>query len=139
MSTSKGERYAAAPVAPTQGTTPGLGITRLASSTTAAKEDISSYKHFYGKRLALKNESTTAGDALFVSFSLTGATDVSAGATAGANVAAGTTADQGFKILPGETVYVTLNSAQHKYIHWDAAANTPTLCIYPAGRGENRG
>lgn len=137
MST-QGERYAAAPVAPTQSTTPGIGITRLASSATAAKEDISGYKHLYGKRLVLKNESTTAGDALFVSFSASGSTDVSAAATAGASVAAGTTADQGLKILPGESVIVTLNQNDHKFIHWDALANTPVLCIYPAGRGVGR-
>lgn len=137
MST-KGERYFAAPLPPTQSTTPGLGITRLASSTTAAKEDISGYEDFYGKRLVFKNESTTAGDSLIISFSATGATDVSAAATAGASVAAGTTADQGYKLLPGEEKVFVLNAREHKYIHWDALANTPVLCIYPEGRAPTR-
>lgn len=139
MSSTKGERYAAAPVAPRQSTTPGIGVTRLASSVTAAKVDISALKHMYAKRLAFKNESTTAGDAIFITFSTDGSVDVDAAAAGGATMATGTTAAQGFKLLPGETVYWTLNSAQHKWLHWDAAANTPVLCIYPCGRGETRG
>lgn len=135
---TKGERYLAAPLPPKQSTTPGLGITRLASSTTAAKQDISGYTNFYGKRLVFKNESTTAGDALFISFSVTGSTDVSAAASAGATVQAGTTADQGYKLLPGEEKVFVLNAAEHVYLHWDALANTPVLCIYPEGRAVPR-
>lgn len=137
-STSKHERYAAGQVAPLQSATPGLGITRLASSTTAAKVDLTTLKHMFGKRLCFKNESTTAGDALFISFSATGAVDVDAAASAGATMAAGTTTAQGFKLLPGETVVWVLNSNEHKWLHWDAAANTPTLCIFPCGRNESR-
>ncbi len=123
------------PVPPTQGTVPGIGVTRLASSTTAAKEDISGYSHLYGKRLTLLNESTTAGDALYISFSASGSTDVSAAASAGSTFATGTTADQGFKLLPGASIDVRLDRATQKFIHWDALANTPVLCIYPSSQG----
>lgn len=122
---------------PTQSTVPGVGVTRLASSTTAAKVDLSAYPRMFGKRLTFKNESTTAGDAIFINFSATGATDVSAAATAGATLAAGTTADQGYKLLPGESKDFRLNATQHKWLHWDAAANTPVLCIFPSSPGIN--
>ncbi len=122
---------------PTQGTIPGVGITRLASSTTAAKVDLTAYPRMFGKRLTFKNESTTAGDAIFISFSSTGSTDVSAAATAGATLAAGTTAEQGFKLLPGESVDFRLSAGVHKWLHWDALANTPVLCIFPASPGVN--
>lgn len=122
---------------PAQGTTPGLGVTRLASSTTAAKQDISGLPRLYGKRLRIKNESVAAGEAIFISFSLTGATDVSAAATAGATFAAGTTADQGFKLNPGESIDVRLDKAKHVFFHWDALAGTPVLCIFPVSPGVN--
>jgi len=128
---SAAERRAAIPLPPTQSTTPGLGITRLASSTTAAKENISSYEHLYGKRLTLMNEDAT--NVLYVSFSLSGSTDVSAAASAGTTFALGTTADQGFKLAPLAKVEVCLDRAKHKWIHWDAVAGTPVLAIYPSG------
>lgn len=135
---TRGERYAGARLAPTQSTTPGLGVTRIATSTTAAALDLSGALHLFGKRLLFKNESTTAGDSIYISFSADGATPISAGATAGATAAAGTTADQAFKLLPGETIEWVLNLAEHKYLHVDALANTPTLCIYPVARGTAR-
>ena len=120
------------PVPPTQSTTPGIGVTRLASSTTAAKLDMNAYPDLFGKRLTFKNESTTAGDAIFINFSPAGATDVSAAATAGATFAAGTTADQGYKLLPGEEKEFRLDRIAQRWLHWDALANAPVLCIYPS-------
>jgi hypothetical protein len=122
---------------PTQSTTPGLGVTRLASSTTAAKEDISNLLRLYGKRLVFKNESATAGDAIFINFSADGVTDVSAAASAGTTFALGTTAAQGYKLNPGDEIVLRLNRAEHKFLHWDALANTPVLSIYPASKGVN--
>jgi hypothetical protein len=122
------------PVPPTAGTVPGIGITRLASSVTAAKEDMGSYPDLFGKRLTLKNESTTAGDALYVSFSSDGVPAIDAAASAGANIAAGTTTAQGFKLLPGESMTVRLDIVKQRWIHWDALANTPVLCIYPSSQ-----
>ncbi len=122
------------PVPPTAGTVPGVGITRLASSVTTAKEDMGQYPDLFGKRLTLKNESTTTGDALYVSFSADGAPVLSAAATAGSTFAAGTTLDQGFKLLPGESMVVRLDIVKQRWIHWDALANTPVLCIYPSSQ-----
>ena len=138
MSSTRHERYAAGRVAPTQSTVPGLGVTRIATSTTAAALDLSPYPHLFGKRLLFKNESTTAGDAIHISFSLDGGTAISAAASAGATVAAGTTKDQAFKLLPGEQIEWVLCTHEHKFLHMDALANTPTLCIYPSGRGTRR-
>jgi len=136
MST-KGERYFGAPLPPRESTTPGIGITRIATSTTAASLDMSAFPHFFGKRLVLMNESTTAGDAIFVKFAPTADTAVSAAQAGGTTLANSTVAANGFKLLPGETLVVVLNKAEHKFIHFDALANTPVLCIYPAGRGES--
>ena len=132
------ERYAAGRLAPTQSTTPGLGVTRIATSTTAAALDLSGAPDLFGKLLVFKNESTTAGDAIYISFSTDGATHISAAATAGTTVAAGTSKDQAYKLIPGEEVEWVLNDREHKYLHVDALANTPTLCIYPSGRGLRR-
>lgn len=137
MST-KGERYSASRVAPTQSTTPGLGVTRLATSTTAAVHDLNDYKNLFGKQLVFRNESTTAGDSIAITFSADGATAVDAAGGAGANVAAGTVKANGFKLLPGESVEWVLSRAEHRYLHVDALANSPTLCIYPSGRGVAR-
>lgn len=130
---SSAERRAAIPLPPTQSTTVGLGITRLASSTTAAKVALSAYPNLYGKRLTFLNEDAT--NSLYISFSSDGATDVSTGATAGATLAAGTTADQGFKLAPLAKVEWVLNATDHVYLHWDATAGTPVLCIYPSSPG----
>jgi hypothetical protein len=134
MGESEGTRQFVNPIPPTQSTTPGIGVTRLASSVTAAKADLNAYPYMFNRRITLKNESTTAGDAIYVNFSATGATDVSAAATAGATPALGTTADQGLKILPGETIEVRLDRVAQRWIHWDALANTPVLCIYPSSQ-----
>ncbi len=130
--TEEAQRQYMNPVPPTAGTVPGIGITRLASSVTATKEDMGQYPNLFNKRLTLKNESTTAGDALCVSFSSDGVPAISAAATAGATFALGTTTDQGYKILPGEELVVRLDIVKQRWIHWDALANTPVLCIYPS-------
>lgn len=137
MST-KGERYNAARVAPTQSTTPGLGVTRLATSTTAANYDLDSFKHMFGKLLVFQNESTTAGDAIYITFAPDDGTAVSAAQAAGTTIANSTVKANGYKLLPGDEVVWVLNKGEHRYMHVDALANTPTLCIYPVGRGTSR-
>jgi len=123
------------PVPPTQSTTPGVGVTRIATSATAMTLDMDPYPHMFNKRLTLQNESVTAGDSIFINFSSGGASDVSAAATAGATLAAGTSVDQGYKLLPGASIVVRLDRLAQRYIHIDALANTPTLCIYPSSQG----
>lgn len=130
----EGSRQFYNPVPPTQSTVPGVGVTRLATSTTAAVFDLNAYPGFFGRRLTLKNESTTAGDAIVLNFSSDGLTAVSAAATAGATVAAGTTADQGYKLNPGEEKTFRLDRVAQRYLHVDALANTPVLCIFPSSQ-----
>lgn len=121
---------------PTQSTSPGVGITRIATSTTAAVFDLAaSGSDFFGKRLRLMNESTTAGDAIYVMFAASDFSAVSAAASAGSTIAGGTIAANGFKLLPGATLDVELSASSHRYLHVDALANTPVLAIYPLSDG----
>jgi len=120
------------PVPPTQSTTPGIGVTRLATSVTATAYDLNAYPDMFLKRLTFKNESTTAGDAIYINFSAASGTDVSAAASAGSTIAAGTSADQGYKLLPGEEKSFRLDRVAQRWLHLDALANTPVLCIYPS-------
>ncbi len=120
---------------PTQSTTPGTGITRLATSTAAVARDLdaSSTGAMFGKRIRLYNEDAT--DSIWIAFSLTGATSVDKTATAGTTVAGGTLASNGFKLPPLGTIEVRLSKGKHKYIHLQSSANTPILCIYPLSAG----
>ncbi len=132
MSADEAARQYFNPVPPTQSTTPGIGITRIATSVTAAKHDLNAYPDMFGKRLTFLNESVTAGDSIFLNFSNDGATDVDATTAGGATVAAGTVAANGYKLLPGASIVVRLDRVAQRYLHIDALANTPVLAIYPS-------
>lgn len=129
MTTTAAERQAAIPLPPTQSTTPGLGITRLATSTTAASFALGSYPNLFHKRITLLNEGT---DAIWVAFAPTAGTTLDKTTAAGASISAGTSAANGFKLAGGASGEVVLNTTDHAYLWLQAAANTPTLCIYPS-------
>jgi hypothetical protein len=126
---SAAERQAALPLPPMQSTTPGLGITRLATSTTAASHALAAYSHLFHKRLTLANEGT---DAIWIAFAPTAGTTLVKGTAAGATIAAGTVAANGFKLAGGAIGEVCLNATDHAHLWVQAEANTPTLCIYPS-------
>jgi hypothetical protein len=128
MSNDAGTRQFFNPAAPTQSTTPGLGITRLATTVAATKYDLSSFKEMFGKRLRFTTEGT---DAIWVSFSSDGVTDVSKAATAGTTVAAGTLAANGVKVTAGAPLDIRLDKVSQKWLHVQADANTPVLSIFP--------
>lgn len=129
MSSSAAERQAALPLPPTQGTTPGLGITRLATSTTAASFALGSYPDLFHKRLTISNEGT---DAVWLAFAPNADTTLAKATAAGATIAAGTVAANGFKLAGGASGEVVLNTEDHAYLWLQADANTPTVCIYPS-------
>ncbi len=131
----EGQRQFNNPVPPTQSTTPGIGITRIATSVTAAAFDLSAYPDLFGKRLTLQNESVTAGDSIFINFAASGSTAVDATTAGGTTIAGGTVAANGFKLLPGASMVVRLDRIAQRYLHVDALANTPVLCIYPSSQG----
>lgn len=127
--TSAAERQAALPLPPTQSTTPGLGITRLATSTTAASHTLTSYADLFHKRLTLANEGT---DAIWIAFAANASTTLVKGTAAGASVSAGTVAANGFKLAAGTIGEVCLNPTDHAVMWLQADAGTPTLCVYPS-------
>jgi hypothetical protein len=121
---------------PIQSTTPGVGITRIATSTTAAIHDLGGTNFdFFSKRLTLLNESVLAGDNIFLTFSSDGVTPVDATTAGGASPTAGTVAANGFKLLPGASIDVCLSKAKSRFLHVDAAANAPVLAIIPRSTG----
>ena len=121
---------------PTQGTTPGLNITRIATSVTAVALDLTiggTSKRFFGKRLRVVNED--ASIAIWIAFSNDGTPDIAMATAGGATLAAGTVQANGFKLPAGTALEVRLTEGLHKYIHIQAASGTPVLTIYPASAG----
>lgn len=119
---------------PTQGTTPGTGITRLATSTAASNVDMAETgSAMFGKHLRLYNEDAT--NSIWVAFSATNATPISSATAGGATLAAGTAMANAYRIAPGEAVDVRLTAKFHRYLHLQASAATPVLCIYPVAPG----
>lgn len=129
------ERRAAIPLPPVQGTTPGIGLTRLATSVTAASVQMSTYPNFFGKTITLRNEGT---DAIWFAFAANASTTLVKGSTAGATIAAGTLAANGYKLAGAASMNFCLNTTDHAYLHFQADANTPTLAIFPASPGVER-
>lgn len=129
MST-EGERQYANESAPFASTTPGEGVTILATSVTAAAKDLSAYPGFYGKFLTI----TAGSDAVWVSFSSDGTPTIDKTYTGGSTVAAGTKVANAIKIAAGASIRVRLDKRLHKSIHFQADANTPTLTIRPSSQ-----
>lgn len=115
---------------PTQSAVGGLGVTRLALSTTAAVFDLgASGLQFFGKRLKVMNEDATI--AVWVTFSSDGATAIDMTTAGGATIAAGTVKANGFKLAAGQSIEVRCSKALSRYLHAQAASGTPVLSVYP--------
>lgn len=117
-------------VGPFASTTPGLGVTVLATSTVAANKQLSTYKYFYDKFLTI----TAGGDAVWISFSSDGTPTIDKSYAGGSTIAAGTKAENAIKLAAGASIRVKLDKRLHKYIHFQADANTPTLTIRPSSQ-----
>lgn len=118
------------PVPPTQSTTPGIGVTWLATTTAAAKLDLNAYPSFFGKMLDLYAD----GGKIWYAFSSDGVTDISKAATPGATIAAGTLTTAPVPIASGAVATVRLDRIAQRWIHFQADSGTPTLIIAPSSQ-----
>lgn len=122
--TTEAERQAHVGAPPTQSTTPGDGVTILATSTSAASVEIP--EGWYRKRLAVE----AGGDAVWIAFGPASTPAIDRTYAGGATVAAGTKAENAKRIAARGTLEVTLDRRVHKYLHMQAEANTPTVTVY---------
>lgn len=118
---------------PTSGTVPGIGVTRLATSTTAASVDLTASGSMFGKHLRLYNEDAT--NSVWVSFGVAASPPLSSATAGAATLAAGTVAANGFRIPPASSIDVRLTKPLHPYLYTQASAGTPVLCIFPVTPG----
>ncbi len=128
--TTEAERQAANPSPPTQSTTPGQGVTHLATSTVAAAYDLTSYPDFINRRV----EILAATGKIWISFGASALPAIDKGASAGATLAAGTAAANPYPIANGSSLTVRLDRTKQRYLHVQADASTPTLIIRPASQ-----
>lgn len=128
---SESERQAFNVVPPEASATPGVGVTILAATTTAAATAVpAALAHRWVYLLAV-------GDRIWVTFAAAAATDVDKSKAGGATFAAGTHAANGMPIAAGERVAVRLDPVRHAYIKWQADTTNSKLIVWPAtpGRG----
>lgn len=118
---------------PTQGTVPGKGITRLATSVTAVARDLTLAGNMFGKRLRLYNEDAT--DSIWIAFGPAATPVIDKTLAGGATVALGTALANSFRLAPGASLPVRLDKTRHAFIHIQSSANTPVLCIVPESPG----
>ncbi len=129
----EGSRQYFNPVPPTQSTTVGVGVTRLATAVTAAEIDLAPVTNpgLFHRRVSFVVEGT---DAVWIAFSAAAGTAVDKSATPGATLAAGTLAANGLKLPGGSTTVFRLDPVNQRYLHIQADANTPVLAIYPSSQ-----
>jgi len=126
----EGQRQYFNPIPPFESTTPGVGVTYLAATTSAAKsEDLTTLPRLYECYLEL----IASGDKIWVTTSSDGVTDVDKSATGGATFAGGTAAKNGIPIGNGQVLVVRL-SKDVKFLHWQADATNSTLIVRPASQ-----
>lgn len=125
----EGQRQYFNPIPPFESTTPGQGVTYLAATTSAAKENISGYARLYGCYLEL----IASGDKIWVTTSSDGSVDVDKTATGGATFALGTAAKNGIPIGNGSVLVVKLDKDQ-KWLHWQADSTNSILIVRPASQ-----
>lgn len=118
---------------PTSGTVAGTGVTRLATSTTAASVDLTASGSLFGKHLRLVNEDVT--NSVWVSFGTAAVAPINSATAGGATMALGTVAANGLRLAPGASLEVRLSKALHPYLYTQASAGTPVLCIFPVAPG----
>lgn len=118
------ERQDADVTPPTVGSTPGLNITSLATTTTSATHDLQAFAEMFGRFLNF----TADGGTIYVAFSATdtGPIDENVSDTSVAN---GTEPRAVWPIRDGEVTAFRLTAASHRYLHVKAASGTPKLRI----------
>lgn len=118
-------------VPPQAGTTPGLGVTWIAATTTAAVYDLQTFPDMFGKMLDLYAD----GGKIWFFFSSDGVPVISKTTTPGVTIAAGTVATAPVPIQAANTGFrVRLNHLNHRFLHVQADTGTPTLIITPSSQ-----
>ncbi len=128
MSQTEADRQASNVIPPTQGTTPGEGVTFLATTTTASNHDLSTHTLLFERYITLH---ALDGD-IWYSFGPTNATAIAKATAGGASVSAGTVAANCIKLASGQYVSVRLDKTAHRYLHLQADSGTPRLAMYPS-------
>ncbi len=128
--TTEAERQAANPTPPTQSTTPGEGVTWLATSTVATAHDLSAYPGLFNRRVEL----LAATGKIWISFGEAATPVIDKASVAGSTLAAGTLAAAPYPIANGSSLTVRLDRTKQRYMHVQADASTPTLIIRPASQ-----
>lgn len=127
MSSSRPEVQALTVTPPTAGTTVGLHVSCIATSTTSATYDMQSHTNFFNRYVDFK------ADGGKIYFSLdndsTGSIDETVAGTAGAATAPadGTTEAVPWFLADGETTSFIPTPTKHRYLHVKAATGTPKL------------
>ena len=117
-------------VPPQSGTTPGLGITWLATSVVAAVYDLNAFPDMFGKMLELYADTGK----IWFFFSSDGVPVISKATTPGVTIAAGTQATAPVPIQANGMQRVRINHQNHRFLHVQADTGTPTLIITPASQ-----
>lgn len=115
---------------PVQSTTPGEGVTFLATAVTAAHHDLNAYPAFFGRYI----EFQASGNDIWISFSTDGATEIDKTGAAGATIAEGTAKANPILLKDGVAVRFRLYAKLHRYLHVQAVASTPKLIIHPVSQ-----
>lgn len=116
-------------IPPVASTTPGVGVTYLAATTSAAKEDISSYGRLHGCLLEL----IASGDKIWITTSDDGAVAIDKSAAGATTFADGTAKKNGIPIGDGQVLLIRLDITQ-KYLHWQADSTTAVLIVRSASQ-----
>ncbi len=124
------ERQYFNPVPPTSSTTPGIGVTWLATSTVAAVLDLSTAPGLFGRMLDLYAD----GGKIWFFFSSDGVPTISKTTTPAATLALGTVAGAPVPIASGGVATVRLDATTQRYLHFQADAGTPTLILTPSSQ-----
>ena len=117
-------------IAPKQSTTPGVGVTWLATSTAAAVYDLNAYPDMFGKYMTF----VASGAKIWISTSDDGATAISKATSPGTTIAAGTVKAAPIPIGDGVAVSMRLDRTRNRYLHVQADSGTPTLIIFPTAQ-----
>lgn len=117
-------------IPPQESTTPGTGVTWLATSTTAAVYDLSTFPNMFGKLLTL----IASGGKVWISTSNDGVTAIDKATVAGASITAGTVKAAPIPLGDGVATMMRLDRKANRYLHVQADAGTPTLIIFPSSQ-----
>lgn len=126
----EGQRQYFNPVPPMASTTPGLGVTWIAATTTAAVYDLNAYSDMFGKMIDMYADQGK----IWFFFSSDGVPVINKASTPGTTIALGTQAAAPVPIAAGGVATVRLTRMNHRYLHVQADTGTPTLILTPSSQ-----